>query len=426
MSGTARATFLERARKTRSLVHSLDLDADIADLRPLDAIVGDARVVGIGESWHSAHELVSLRHRMVRYLVERRGFNLLIFEGSVAGAEMVDRYVKGGDGDPALVLRYFEQAMWLNRETAGFLVWLRTFNATRSLCDRVGVCGMDVAPPTAALTSITGYLKRVDPRYSIPAEELVDHFNASCHGMPLSSTTRAAIWGATEVFEKLGSSARMQVRAALATIASRLLEMRKTYETSSSVDELRWVTRHAVVAVQACDVLAARLKSPREANYLRDLAFSENVAWLLDHGHPKSKAVIFGHNIHMAKEAFRSFDSEQLVTSLGERLAKWYGRSYVAIGSSVGTGRLSATPGMVDVAAAANSRRESSLRSIDAVLEELGENGFLLALPADLEWVNTPQSMRSHLEPTTDYTPAVAFDALAYVDSITAATVLPD
>ncbi len=158
-----RNEFIQRARATMSPIRSLDFQQDVADLEPLDAIVGTARVVGIGESWHSARQFLAFRNRMVRYLIERRGFDVLIFEGSVSGAAVLDEFVKGKEGDPALVLRYLEQAMWLNRETADFLLWLRAHNSTRPFDERVSVCGMDSVPPTGALAGVPAYLSRIDP-----------------------------------------------------------------------------------------------------------------------------------------------------------------------------------------------------------------------------------------------------------------------
>lgn len=49
-------------------------DDDFADLEPLKEIVGDARVVGIGESAHRVHEPYQLRHRLLRFLVSELGF----------------------------------------------------------------------------------------------------------------------------------------------------------------------------------------------------------------------------------------------------------------------------------------------------------------------------------------------------------------
>lgn len=426
MMGSSRAQFIQRARATKIPVGSLVLRDCIADLAPFGAIVGDARVVGIGESWHSARQLLAFRNRMVRYLIGSCGFDALIFEGSVSGAEFVDAFVKGEKGDPGLLLRHLGQAMWLNRETADFLLWLREHNAGRMPRERVSVFGMDSVPPTAALSSVPAYLARMDAVHAADDLTFIERVARQFQSVPLSSTSRAAIWGASEVYAKLESSERHCLREIFARIVSRLNEFQRSYIYASSDEEFRSTLRGALMVVQACDILSARLTSPREANHQRDLAFSENVAWVLDYGRPAAKAIIFGHNIHMAKEPFRSFDSEDLVTTLGERLSQWYGTDYIAIGSAVGVGRISGEgPGLVDIPIEDNRRRRSSLNSIDAALEAVGERQFLLAMPVDLEWTQLSQSMRSHLEPASDYIPARAFDAIAFVDGIAPATPLP-
>ncbi|MBV8932074.1 MAG: erythromycin esterase family protein, partial [Kutzneria sp.] len=55
-------------------LRTLDPAAPLDDLAWLDEAVGDARVVAIGESAHYNHESYLLRHRLLRYLVERHGF----------------------------------------------------------------------------------------------------------------------------------------------------------------------------------------------------------------------------------------------------------------------------------------------------------------------------------------------------------------
>jgi erythromycin esterase-like protein len=62
-----------------------DPDAAIDDLAPLEAIVGPAKVVGLGEATHGSHELWTVRNRIVRYLVERTGVHGLRARGTMAG-----------------------------------------------------------------------------------------------------------------------------------------------------------------------------------------------------------------------------------------------------------------------------------------------------------------------------------------------------
>ena len=58
--------------------HAAPLDtvgpaAPLADLTPLRRAIGDAEIVGLGESTHGAAEEETLKHRTLRLLVERMG-----------------------------------------------------------------------------------------------------------------------------------------------------------------------------------------------------------------------------------------------------------------------------------------------------------------------------------------------------------------
>lgn len=55
----------------------LDPEAPLDDLEPLRELIGPARVVGIGETAHFVREYGLLRHRLVRFLVERTGFDVV-------------------------------------------------------------------------------------------------------------------------------------------------------------------------------------------------------------------------------------------------------------------------------------------------------------------------------------------------------------
>lgn len=68
-------------RDNASLLRTLDPDDhDFSDLQPLRDIVGEARVVAIGESTHRAHEVYQIRHRLARFLLTRMGFTASVME----------------------------------------------------------------------------------------------------------------------------------------------------------------------------------------------------------------------------------------------------------------------------------------------------------------------------------------------------------
>src|SRR5688500_7629555 len=64
------------------------------DLAPFGALVGDASVVGLGESWHSSGGFYLMKHRLFRYLVEENGFRAFAIESNWEAVERTNAYVQ--------------------------------------------------------------------------------------------------------------------------------------------------------------------------------------------------------------------------------------------------------------------------------------------------------------------------------------------
>src|SRR6185436_11745853 len=69
--------------------------APAAELAPFTAMVGTARVVGLGEGTHGTSEFFSLKDRLIRHLVTQMGFKRFGIEATSPEAEEVNRYVLG-------------------------------------------------------------------------------------------------------------------------------------------------------------------------------------------------------------------------------------------------------------------------------------------------------------------------------------------
>ena len=60
-----------------------------------------ASIVGLGEAMHGAHEVFTMKQRIVNYLVSEKGFINLVLEEGWDRALELDRYVLTGKGNPS-------------------------------------------------------------------------------------------------------------------------------------------------------------------------------------------------------------------------------------------------------------------------------------------------------------------------------------
>lgn len=143
-----------------------DPDRPVRDLRPLDRLVGDATIIGLGESSHGTHDQFRLKHRLIRYLVQHHGVRTVAWEDAWGAGVPVDRYVTTGAGDPQAIV----QQVGFNVQNAGMLElleWLREFNGGRPTRDQVRFLGADVVQlREVQFTELERYVARVAPSES--------------------------------------------------------------------------------------------------------------------------------------------------------------------------------------------------------------------------------------------------------------------
>jgi erythromycin esterase len=118
-------------------VDTMDPAEGLRDLQPLKEMVGDARILGLGEVTHGTREFFLLKHRLLRYLVQEEGFRTVAFEASWALSNAINRYVTTGEGDPEELVRDLRLWPWETREVVNLVGWIRSFNKTREAGDQV-------------------------------------------------------------------------------------------------------------------------------------------------------------------------------------------------------------------------------------------------------------------------------------------------
>ena len=131
-----------------------------ADMQPLKKIVGNARIVSLGEATHGSREFFQLKHRMLEFLASEMGFTIFSIEANMPEAYRLNDYVLNGNGDPAKLLRGMYFWTWDTQEVLEMIRWMREFN--KSGKGRVQFTGFDMQKPDVAMEMVQDFVAKHD------------------------------------------------------------------------------------------------------------------------------------------------------------------------------------------------------------------------------------------------------------------------
>jgi erythromycin esterase len=293
---------------------------DLTDLAPLRAMVGTARVVGLGEGTHGTREFFQLKHRVFQFLVREMGFTHFAIEATWPEANDVNEYVLTGQGDPARLLSHLYFWTWNTQEVLDLILWMRQWNTSASPSQRVQFVGFDMQFPGAAMDTVASFVGRVDPAMSAFVSN-----RYSCLALYRNTGSRFA--RAASAYAALPASQREACHQGLQEVFSLIGANGASYRSGSS-DGVYENALHSARTVQQFEEMAAASASSGLAGGVRDRSMAENVQWLLQQAGPTARMMLWAHNAHVANWP----------GMMGSPLRAVYGADYVNLGFLFGTG----------------------------------------------------------------------------------------
>ncbi|HEU4522894.1 MAG TPA: erythromycin esterase family protein [Thermoanaerobaculia bacterium] len=353
------------------------------DMQPLRRIVGNSRIVALGESTHGTREFFQLKHRMLEFLVREMGFTAFAIEASMPDTKAVHDYVLYGEGEPEEAVAAMGVGAWNTEEMVNMVRWMRAYNEDPRNTTRIRFYGFDMQNPKASVRILREYLDRVDPDF-----------------------------------------ARRMALTSIDDLERALTENRQRYAAASSQTEWAWARRQIDLVRQGEELMRVTAR----ASAVRDRWMAANVKWILDHEPAGSKIVLWAHNGHVAAEPPRFLDG----SSMGEHLRSIYGDAVRIFGFAFNGGRFRALD------TASGELREYRVQaakpaSVDGALAAAGIPLFAIDLRTATgvarRWLESPVEQRVI---GTGYDPAFpgnywaplhplrSYDALIFVDETTA------
>jgi len=165
----ATPTQIDWIRKNAVVFDTVKAGHGFEDLQPLKQLIGDARIVALGEPTHGSREVFQMKHRLLEFLVEALGFSIFSIEANMPESFRLNDYVLRGQWSPEELIRGMYFWTWATDEVREMVEWMRRHNAEverRQTGSPVAFTGFDIQTPDVATRIVTGFVEKADPGYA--------------------------------------------------------------------------------------------------------------------------------------------------------------------------------------------------------------------------------------------------------------------
>ena len=303
-------------------------------------LVGDARIVLLGEASHGTHDFYRERARITRRLIVERGFDAVAVEADWPDAYRVNRYVHGigpdADAEEALSgFQRFPTWMWRNAEVLDFVGWLRDHNSHHAPGYRAGFYGLDLYSLFASAESVISYLESVDRVAAAQARERYACF--AQFGGESQEYGRAVVLGVSESCRRRAVEQLVDLRRAAGAYLAR--------DGFVAEEEQFCAEQNAQVIANAEEYYRSMFEDPAGSWNLRDRHMADTLDQLLAHlsrrRNEPARVIVWAHNSHVG-DARETEMSRRGELNLGQLARQRHRGDVVNVGFTTHSGTVTA------------------------------------------------------------------------------------
>lgn len=274
------------------IVRSLTYDQDFSDLSFLETPLANKRLVMLGESSHGVKEYSQAKLRLIKYLHEQQGFNLLAIEGGLFDCENAQRLLSAGASRAAMLSCLF--GVWSTQTVHELFDYIVQ---TQSTSTPLRITGFDVQASGSSADGRANYtaniVNKASPSYATEVRQLEQDFRR---------LTSEAIGAAT-----IGDPAIANLTAQLPNFANRYSALSDFLRANLSTITMdgEFTEREVLIAAlysQTSPAFAEQLSRRFETDgggYARDAGMATNFIELAEAIYPGEKIMVWAHNAHL-------------------------------------------------------------------------------------------------------------------------------
>ncbi|KWX74645.1 erythromycin esterase [Paenibacillus riograndensis] len=267
---------------------------DYSDLSFLKPLLKDKTVVSLGENFHRVGEYDSMKTRLIKYLHEELGFEVIAFESGLAEASVVNDVAD--ELTSADMMENSIYGIWQSAETLELFNYIKQ---SRQTDKPLQLAGYDMQYTSPMLTLATrSLISKVNAAYG---KEFMDFDNEATGKFNELMNQYSLVTKSNPVYQQ-------KVRQLIQKYVPKYKEYIKfIQEHREPLDAAYPNAPHTADTIlkgledRVAIFTQAQLKDVREIYEARDRIMAEHVEWLMKVRYPGKKIILWAHNDHLAK-----------------------------------------------------------------------------------------------------------------------------
>jgi len=268
---------------------------NFADLQFLKSYLAQKRIVQLGESGHGVKEFNLIKVRLIKFLHEEMGFNVIAFESSVFECFFAYRNRQAWSAED--IMRYSIYNVWHNQEVHDLFDYIKESNETSN---PLILAGIDITPsaykePFWGAKERPGFFKEVieniDPEYAQHIYELDSEFII----MDALPREEYQVW-----FQANLDGLKNEYINLLQFHDDHLDELLGIYQDEPLVPhfsrQTAWSLLRYIYGGEAYQ------QGNFENIRIREKGMADNLEFLLNTAYPNDKVIIWAHNGHVGHD----------------------------------------------------------------------------------------------------------------------------
>lgn len=397
----------DHAQALSTIEPSATSEADLAFLEP---ILADRRIVGLGESSHGVAEYSRVKTRLVKYLHEKLGYDVLAFETSIVGAYLANEQT--AELAATDLVNNALPSIWHTEDVVGLFEYVK---ATRATSHPLAIAGIDLEFTSADDATrrpqlFREVIERYDPVYAVEVETtdraVAQHLwnkwrtvfvsDADARWMQDNATTLESFYRNLAKFFEL-----------------HLTELENAYAKRPFLPSVLW---RAAWGMQA--VMAANMPNAGLGAVYRDRFLGATAAFVANEMFAKKKIMIWAHDSHLFKAGSDGVGQHMGYRDMGQDIAERFGDDYYMISLLMDHGTASdGVRHLYDIAPAPIGTIEGLLRTVHAPCVFLDLSRAPSA--AATTWMDSEFAFRDFGLSVVRAVPRAQMDGVLYVDAVT-------